>query len=841
MSETKSPHSGLTRRNFLGSTAAVVGAAALVGGTSLDALADNGSAADSGEQIFAGACRCNCMGQCHLNVHVRDGKVVQTSMRPFKEPEYNRICMKGLTHPMRIYNPDRIKYPLRRVEGTERGAGEWERISWDEAIDEILTKWKQFSQESGSNSLAFWAGTGNFASVSGTMIVPMGTAAARFTNAIGGTRINNTCDQASSFAWGNVLGTGPNGSGSEPADMLNARTIVVWGANPMAAQLHNAHFMLEAQKKGAKLVVIDPVFNQSAAKADLWVPLRPGSDGLLAFGLIKIIVEEGLVDEEFIRNSSDAPFLVKESDGMYLRLSDVGIPPTQFETKTVMNQLGLPEEVQEAVNEPVVYDLDQKKLVAVSQATKPAYTGITDAEGIAVRTPYDLLMEQASSYSLEEIAEVTQVSVETMGQLVDLYARNTPSSFYQQFGLDRYTNGYYAARLIAIIAVLTGQLGKKGTNAGQFNLYGTNFINLAGTMVPEGAPGETHISVLKLPEVMADHKYGNQDLQIRSVYVSCGDVINNHLDRNKSIELFKEFEFVVVADMNMNETAQYADIVLPVAHWFEVDDIQMVCDNHPYVMLQEKAIEPLYEAKSDYELFQTFAEGMGVGDALDMTEHEYMELLLDTDGARELGMTLENLKKEKAIRAFPGNAADDPYVHGAGGVFPTATGRAHLYVETPVPNFDWGQEVDVDAVRVPKFFPPSQAWYENELHEKYPLSVIQDHTRYRTHSQWWDVDTLREIMPENYLSMSAQDAADRGIQDGDLVKAYNDHGCAVLKAVIHNGLRPGMVAMPKGYEKFEYIDGHYNELTTYDSKNDYAANCYFFDVLVEVEKYEGGE
>lgn len=97
------------------------------------------------EQVYCGSCRGNCGGGCFLNIHVRDGKVVRTSARDLPDPQYNRICIKGLTLPYRIYNPDRLKYPLRRV--GERGAGQWEQITWDEAIKEITDKWKGYHSE----------------------------------------------------------------------------------------------------------------------------------------------------------------------------------------------------------------------------------------------------------------------------------------------------------------------------------------------------------------------------------------------------------------------------------------------------------------------------------------------------------------------------------------------------------------------------------------------------------------------------------------------------------------------------------------------------------------------
>ena len=134
----------LSRRSFLKSTAmtaGAVGAAGLLGACTEPKLAtledDPAALSQTGteEIVLSGACRGGCAQGCYINYHVRDGKVVRTSARDFVDPDYNRICAKGLSLPERIYNPDRVKFPMRRV--GERGSGQWEQISWEEAIEQI--------------------------------------------------------------------------------------------------------------------------------------------------------------------------------------------------------------------------------------------------------------------------------------------------------------------------------------------------------------------------------------------------------------------------------------------------------------------------------------------------------------------------------------------------------------------------------------------------------------------------------------------------------------------------------------------------------------------------------
>ena len=133
----------MTRRDFLKTSAVVAGGAWL--GSNLG-LAPEGALAEEaqqGERVFVNGCRPNCFNACMLNVHVREGKVVKTSPADFPNKEFNRVCLRGLAHVTNMYSPARLQYPLKRVEGTERGAGQWERVTWEEALTDIAEKFRQ--------------------------------------------------------------------------------------------------------------------------------------------------------------------------------------------------------------------------------------------------------------------------------------------------------------------------------------------------------------------------------------------------------------------------------------------------------------------------------------------------------------------------------------------------------------------------------------------------------------------------------------------------------------------------------------------------------------------------
>ena len=260
MSNQASPKASLSRRSFLKTAGVVVGATAAVGcGSSLVAMAENAPQAAAQEEVYRGVCRPNCFGFCHLNVHVHDGKVMKTTRAPYNEACYSRICQRGLSHVQRIYDPQRLQYPMRRVDGTERGAGQWERVSWDEALSEIASKIQEIQGKYGEASVAFLTASGNqSAGVTG--------AYSRLLALLNASNIGPCLDMGSYYGMNAVAGTavGPMlgymmWNGNEPTDAKNAKTIITWGANVTDAQIQNWHLVKEAQEAGVKLVVIDPI------------------------------------------------------------------------------------------------------------------------------------------------------------------------------------------------------------------------------------------------------------------------------------------------------------------------------------------------------------------------------------------------------------------------------------------------------------------------------------------------------------------------------------------------------------------------------------------------------
>ena len=174
------------------------------------------------ETITYGVCRGDCLGHCPMRVHVRDGHVVKTSKLSHPIPEFERICQRGLTHVQRIYAADRLQHPLRRA--GKRGEGKWEQITWEEAVEEICSKWKDYRREFGSGSIAFSDCAGNSA-------IDSRPYTKRLFNLMGATRIDNSFDNSFFSGILDTTGDSPWSVGDDERNLLQAKYIFAWGSN----------------------------------------------------------------------------------------------------------------------------------------------------------------------------------------------------------------------------------------------------------------------------------------------------------------------------------------------------------------------------------------------------------------------------------------------------------------------------------------------------------------------------------------------------------------------------------------------------------------------------------
>ena len=739
------------------------------------------------EKIVHGACAPNCWSGCKLLVHVRDGKLVKTEKGPLQDTRYDRICLRGLTHVQRTYHPDRLQYPLKRV--GERGEGKWQRISWDEAIDTIAAKLAGIKEKYDSKAVCFVTTSGYYGILNGFY-----GANVRFANMFQGTYGSAALDSAMPLGMFQVLGGPSHNQGNEAADLANAKTIIVWGSNVTESNLQNWHFVADAIDNGGKLIVINPNFTIGASKADVWVSVRPGSDAAFALAMVNVIIKNTLYDRQFLLDHTVAPFLVRQDNGQFLREKDA---------------------VQGGSDKYMVWDQASNQAVPFdASGLTPALTGTYSVKGMQSDTAFQLLSDLAEQYSPEKSKTITGVPENVVEKVAREYATSKPATIYWGFGLDRYHHADLTGRALAILAALTGNIGKPGaTPWGGFG--GATLVSSplrTGKWTNPTGTSATFLNNLLVYDAIEK----GEPYPIKALVVTNSNYVITFPNQNKILhDLFPKLDFIVVADLFMTDTAKYADIVLPSTSWFENEDV--VASMHPHVMFQEKAIEPLYECKSDLEIFTLLGKKMGAGQQWSKTAEEYMQLIFDDPKLRDAGITLEKLKSEGSLRVVPA-----PYIPFQDLKFGTPSGRIEFYSEKL-------------NEKLPVFHPPIEAWPDNPLASKYPLVCIQAGSRFRVHTQYFNTPWLRELDPRPFVEINPFDAKLRGVNDRDVVEVYNDRGNVKLHAKLSEALRPGMVNISRGCTTSQFIQGNSQQLVA-DHRNPDTLNCSFFDTLVEVKK-----
>lgn len=770
------------------------------------------------DEIYVTSCRSNCFQGCVLNAHVRDGKVVRMSPKAYEKNDYTGCCVKGLSLPQRTYSPTRIQYPMRRV--GERGADQWERVSWEEAIKEVAEKLMTIQKTYGTYSVVVEGGSGNYGKVHGVAGLQN-----RFAFMIGATLPSGCYDQAFGYGTDRAIGGGVWLHGNEPTDFLNSKTIFIWGSNPVHAQPQNWRIVSKAHNQGTKLICIDPIRSATAAKCDEFVPIQPGTDLLLTMAMMKIILEEGWTDEAFMKNRSTCPALVRKDDGKYLMKS-------AFATLA-----------EGEADDYYVWDADKNAAVLGAETTNPALEGAYTVEGVECVTAFTLLKARIMETDVAYAAKKTGISEAKIKELADEYAHSGASAIYANYGIDHYQNGHLWGFAIACMATLTGNLARSGCSLGGMFVNSSVGFNTNALYAGDsnGSVPNPYIPSYAIGEIFRNQSWRGAPYPLKAIVTANSNSMSNWAQQNQWFEdIFPNLDYWVVLDNEMTDCARYADMVLPVAGWLETNDLRSNFNN-PYLVIQEKAIEPLYESKSDKDIFELLAAEMGLGEFFPPRDEEYwMQVNVSFPYWEQLGMSFDRIMKDKVVdTVYNGN----PFVRGESAPFPTTQGRVRVYCEDPQPRTNWGQAISKETYeleRMPYFKAPNEAWDENPLFAKYPLVFIQDHTRFRTHSQWYNTPVLRELDPEPYIRLNPDDAKARGIAEGDIAEMYNDRGHVVAVVHLDPAVRPGVTTMPKGWQRDQFIAGCYQELTN-TSSDPMACNFAYFDTLVEVRKYEGGK
>ena len=281
-------------------------------------------AVESSTEHIPGYCGL-CIARCGYIAGVENGAFV--SIEPDREhPTGQALCAKGRAAPELVHHPDRLTHPLKRTRPKQDPDPGWQRIDWDEALALTSAAMKEIAHRHGPEAFAF-----SLASPSTTAIANSTGWIRRLMNSFGTPNASTNlelCGWGRGFATRYTYGVGSvaTGLGGAMADISNSACLILWGYNPSIARLTHATLIVEGLKRGLRLIVVDPRRAGLANKADIWLRVRPGTDGALALGLANIMIQRNWYDREFLRDWSNGPLLVREDTGRLLTQADISSP-----------------------------------------------------------------------------------------------------------------------------------------------------------------------------------------------------------------------------------------------------------------------------------------------------------------------------------------------------------------------------------------------------------------------------------------------------------------------------------------------------------------------------------
>ena len=738
-------------------------------------------------------CPAHCgIDACGILAHVKADRVVKVEPAAFPDSKLRRICLRGLSSLDITYHPDRLQYPMRRT--GKRGKGKFERISWTEALDFIADKFKHIAARYGWPAIAWvlggpGSGTTKFGAYLRLASLTASTRVSAWGYGDAGLPCGSRVIFGTQFPYGLLFGR--LWSGSPDADM-----VVVWGANPGESQpLNLMRPIMDAKAKGARLAVIDPRFTITASKADAYLGVRPGTDSALALGLMHVIFKEDLHDVPFIIRHSTGSYLVRSDTGKYVRGKDLGLDE------------GL---------EYVVWDTaGARPALRGAEGITPAIAGTYTANGIECKTAFELLKDLCATYTPQKTSEITGVAADLIVGLARRIGSARKTTFVTHMGFTRTYHGDVSLRALVTVATITGNV--MATFKGGYLPAVLNWKPFLKA-VPD-KPSYSRMGILQLYDAVISGK----PYPVKAVWFSFINFLNQCAHTGKiEKEMFPNLDFIVATELFMTPTARYADILLPVCSYLEFSDL--VPHPYPYVQYQEKAMAPLYESRSDVDIATGLAQRLGFGEYFAGGEEGLVDQLLDSQDPSMKGITREKLRQgAMPVNAIPemDQAFDIP--------FSTPSGKIEIYSENLVE----------DGQALPFQLDPLESPVAGK-NTKYPLAFIQGHSRFRTHSMFANVDALLAMNPEPLVEINPRDARERGISDGDRVVVYNDRARTQLKALVSEGVGPGVVNIMQGWWIDQFTEGSVNHLT-HDVINPvqekvYEPNMHMNDVAVEVER-----
>ncbi len=852
----------LTRRNFVKWGAASAGVASLVG---LSGCAPSGESEEGGDvpaeetgTWLTGACMNNCScgsSRCLLKVYVEDGvplKIRTDEQDPDSvEVPQRRACPRGRAQVGNMLSPARIKYPMKRKgwspdnpNGEMRGRDEWERITWEEALDYIAAEMKKAYDNYGPRSILAAA----YSDIGDTYFDPV----ICLLNAKGGA-MHHELGTVSLGSWPipEISMTGGMLAAPDSLALQESQLHFHFGNNWMANKGGNTAYQLQnAREAGGKVIIVEPWLNQTAAAiADEWVPIIPGTDTAFCIGMMYHMIENDLQDQEFL----DKYCVGFDADHM-----PEGAPKEDNFKDYVLG----------------TYDGEPKTPEwAEAICGVPAATIRRLAEEIAGTEKVDFFAGQST----------------TKIPAGEMFAQAFYTLAFMHGGMG--TPGNYASW----VGLHEGMSATPYCMAGDSsNGAGLNPVNPVTppslSTVPLWDQIEDPMSWDKIDftecwQSILDGEYGRDvwvggkhPLDIHVIYAGgYENSLNSLPNANAGIKVFRKVDFVWGANPFFDPSRQYCDIVLPVATWWEKGNLAWM-NNSDTVYWADRIMEPLYESKPESYIAEELAKRLDVDPATvntmtdaqrtysslagaaymtDQATAAYAPLLtitqedidaLGVEGAPQEGIMTVSEFKEKGFFKIPRSKGDaltsHPweafYADPEANPLATASGKFEIYSMTCAALTNSMGFSTISPIAKWQIADPEQG--QGTQTEEFPLLLWTPHSLRRAHTVNDNVISLREAFPQECF-MSSVDAEARGIKTGDIVLMTSPHGQVLRPAKVMPTIVPGAVALQDGawirIDEETGIDlgGDPNILQA--PKSSGQASQSWTGTLVQVEKYTG--
>ena len=704
------------------------------------------------QTVRAGYCTL-CRSRCGTLNTVAGGALVAVNPDP-AHPTGAALCAKGRAAPEMVASPGRLTRPMRRTRPRGDPDPGWVAIEWDAALDEIAARLGTIRADNGAEAVAFAITT-----PSGTPMVDSFEWIERFVRCFGSPNLIyavEICGWHKDFAHALTFGRGIGA-----ADYDHADAIVLWGHNPARTWLAQATRIAAARRRGATVVVVDPKRGGSGEDADLWLPIRPGTDAALAMGAIRHLLETGRYDQAFVRDWTNAALLVDRATGRFVRGDTLWPGAEGF---VVLDEDGQP---------------------APAGSVRPRL----QAEAEGATTVLTLLAEEAAAYTPEHVTAITGLSVAMQDQFYRLFEDAPRLAYHSWTGVGQHTNATQTERAISVLYALTGAVDRIGGNlwtvpppTRAVNDYalltpGQQAKALGLAELPLGPPSRGWITARDFCQaVLTGEPYRVRALMSfgTNFVISQGDS-----DRNKAA--LEALDFHVHVDMFLNPTAANADIVLPASMPWERDALkigfEITQQAAELIQFRQQMLPPTGECRADYDIAFDLACRLGHRDA-------FFDGSVEAGWNHQLepvGLTVD------ALRAAPhGIALKQPWrerKYQSSG-FITQTGRVELYSELMLSH---------GHPPLPGYVEPS-GWDGQR-----PLRLITAKSGYFVHSSHRHIASLRRKSPDPAVDISPATAAARFMVAGDWAVVETAHGRASLRVRLDPTLQDDVAVAEFGW------------------------------------------